>query len=310
MQNQLPSIHINELHTAIIKVCHELELPLHYNNKGPKIFTNYQRIALIILFLRSKKNLRDFIKELPELRWVQWLNLREIPGKSTLNDWMNFFNLSFIRDIHKKIIKKLNPKIAAIDGTGIDSWQRSRHYEKRINDSNMPFAKLDILIDIDTHAILDFILKIKPRHDVIGAKSIFQRLKYSSLLILGDKGYDSEELHQLVIKNNCQFYAPVRDFHVNKPKGKNRKRCLTRHPEYSRRNSVESVFHAIKSKWNSLKSRKDYMKKREMGWKVIIYNLDRLNNKITKLIKLLINCLFRTRPYFPKIKIFFPSDFR
>ena len=83
---------VSGLHSQILKLCHQMELPLHYNHKGPKTFTNYQRVALIILYHRSRKALRDFIEELYETLWPKWLGLREIPCKSTLNDWMRLFN--------------------------------------------------------------------------------------------------------------------------------------------------------------------------------------------------------------------------
>ena len=52
-----------KLHEHIIKLCHKLVLPLHYNHKGPKIFKNFQRVGLILLYIRSKKSLIDFIEE-------------------------------------------------------------------------------------------------------------------------------------------------------------------------------------------------------------------------------------------------------
>ena len=75
----------------------------------------------------------------------------------------------------------------AIDATGIDSWRRSRHYEKRSRKPNMPYAKLDIIIDTDTLLIHDFVLRTKPRHDTLGAASMIKRLKHKGVLILADK---------------------------------------------------------------------------------------------------------------------------
>jgi len=48
---------------------------------------------------------------------------------------------------------------------------------------------------------------------VLGAKTVFQRLKHKNqdILILGDKGYDSEKLHKLVACLGNHFYAPVRN---------------------------------------------------------------------------------------------------
>ena len=39
-----------------------MELSLHDNLFGSKIYTNYQRVALIVLFMRSQKALRKFNK--------------------------------------------------------------------------------------------------------------------------------------------------------------------------------------------------------------------------------------------------------
>ena len=82
------------------------------------------------------------------------------------------------------------------------------------------YAKADILIDSETMLVHDFVLRMKPGHDVIGAKTVFQRLKHKNqgILILGDKGYDSEKLHKLVNSLGNIFCAPVRN-KSKKPKG-------------------------------------------------------------------------------------------
>lgn len=66
MQKQITNQYKTKLHHQILKVCHALELNLHDNRKGPKIFTNYKRVALIVLFTRSRKALRNFVPELFE----------------------------------------------------------------------------------------------------------------------------------------------------------------------------------------------------------------------------------------------------
>jgi len=294
VQKKLISQYVSRLNLEIINLCNNLCLPLHFNKFGPKIYTNYQRVALIILFLRSKKSLRNFIKELVETLWVSWLGLREIPSKSVLGDWLKLFNLGFVRQCLKKIVKFEKPKIMCIDATGIDSWQRSRHYEKRINDPNMPYAKADILIDSETMLVHDFVLRIKPRHDTLGAKTMFQRLKHknSNILILGDKGYDSEKLYELVADSGNNFYAPVRN-KSKKPKGFYRRQARKNGNElYHRRGTVESFMHSLKSMRNNLQSKLHYMKKREFAWTIITYNLEKLSQRVNSLLKLLFSNSF------------------
>lgn len=300
-QKELTCQYEVELHKQINKLCHRLELPLHYNRKGPKIFTNYQRVALIILYVRSKKSLVDFLTEFVETRWPSWLDLKEIPGKSTLNDWIKQFDLSFIRAFLKEQVADQNPEVMAIDATGLDSWQRSRHYERRIKqcgvrEEYMPYAKADVLVDTNTLLIHDWVLRIKPRHDVLGAATILKRMKKRGILILADKGYDSEPLHELAVRLGNLLFAPVRNKR-KVPRGFNRRRCAKGNELYPMRNTVESAIHAIKSVRRELRSRLANHKKREFGWTVILFNMRRIIKDLGCIIKLILHQLIPDAPF-------------
>ena len=296
MQKQLYYQYENKLQKQIIKLCHSLELSLHDNSLGPKIYTNYQRIGLIVLFLRSRKALRDFVSELYESRWVMWLGLKEIPSKSSIHSWMQKFNLSFLRKLLFQTVEKEKPSLMAIDATGIDSWKRSRHYERRIGEAYMPYAKADVFVDTEKKLVHDCILRIKPRHDVLGAKTIFRRIKVKETLILADKGYDAEELHKIVAKSNNMFFAPIRKSSRNRPKGWLRRKAFDNPPaEKGMRSIVESVIRSLKVRINALRSRLHYMKKREFMWHVIIYNLEKGLQNLKALLKLIFQLAFLDR---------------
>src|SRR3989344_3386844 len=174
----------NKLEEELIKLFHSSDLPLHFNKTGNKEFTNYQRVSIIILFHRSRKSIRAFIDEdLSESRWISYLGLKKIPKKSTLHDWLKIFNMKIIRKICKVLLPK-EIELTSIDGTGFDSWQRSRHYEKRVGEvhlPHMPYAKTDIFIDVKTQIVLDFSLITHREHDVKGAERIFKRTQINSL---------------------------------------------------------------------------------------------------------------------------------
>ena len=254
----------NRLEEQLINLFHFSELPLHFNKTGNKEFTNYQRISIIILFQRSKKSLRDFVVEFQESKWISYLGLKKIPKKSTLHDWLKIFNMKIIR----KISKVLSPKkieLTSIDGTGFDSWQRSRHYEKRaleIGDlPHMPYAKADLFIDVKTQIILDFSLITHREHDVKVAERIFKRNEIKNITGLGDKGYDSENLHEIARANGITFYAPVRKmdkrgYKNQKPKGKYRRQCVELPEFYGMRWINETVNSVLKrTQINSLRSK-------------------------------------------------------
>ena len=134
MQNTLINQYEVKIHEQILKLCHSIELPLHDYYRGCKLFTNYQRVALVILFIRSRKSLRDFVSELVESKWPRWLGLRELPGKSTLHDWIKKWDVAWLREILNSSVAQQKPSVMAIDATGFDSWQRSRHYEQRVEE--------------------------------------------------------------------------------------------------------------------------------------------------------------------------------
>ena len=276
----------NKLEEQLINLFHSLDLPLHFNKTGNKEFTNYQRITIIILFQRSKKSIRQFIDEdLKESKWISWLGLKKIPKKSTLHDWLKIFNMKIIRKICRVLLPK-KIELTSIDGTGFDSWQRSRHYEKRANEigrlPSMPYAKADLFIDVKTQIILDFNFITYREHDVKGAEKIFKRNKIKNIIGLGDKGYDSENLHEIARANGIIFYAPVRKIDIKalknkKPKGFYRRKCINLPEFYGMRWMNETVNSVLKrTQIHSLRSKKAFMKKREFGWQVIFYNIKRI----------------------------------
>lgn len=288
MQKELYYQYESKLHNQVLKLCHEMELSLHCNHRGPKVYTNYQRVALLVLFVRSRKALRDFVHDLYESRWPMWLGLKEIPSKSSINSWMRGLDLSFVRSLLCQSVEEHEPMLMAVDATGIDSWQRSRHYERKIGLDHMPFAKADILVDTNNKLVYEHVLRIRPRHDVLGATTMFRRMPYKHVLVLGDKGYDSEPLHEIAEGNGLLLYADVRKSSRSSPNGRHRKRCARNPPaQKGKRSIAESVIRSLKVRINSLRCRLHYMKKREFAWHILAYNLELFAHLLTQLRRLL-----------------------
>ncbi len=256
----------NNLEEQLLNLFHSSDLPLHFNKTGNKEFTNYQRVSIIILFRRSGKSIRQFIDEdLTESKWRYWLGLKKIPKKSTLHDWLKLFDMKIIRKICKLLIPK-KIELTSIDGTGFDSWQRSRHYEERAKEigkiPQMPYAKADLFIDVKTQIILDFSLITHREHDVKVAERIFKRNTIRNIFGIGDGAYDSEHLHEIARENGITFYAPVRkrdkrSYKNKKPKGFYRRKCIKLPDYFGTRWMNETVNSVLKrTQIHSLKSRK------------------------------------------------------
>ena len=277
----------NSLEKQLLNLFHSSELPLHFNKTGNKEFTNYQRISIIILFRRSGKSLRQFIEEnLSESKWVSWLGLKKIPRKSTLHDWLKMFSMKTIRQLFKLLIPK-KIKLTAIDSTGIDSFRRSKHYEKRCNEigdlPHMTYAKTSLFVDVESKIILDWDLVMSREHDVKIAERIFKRNKIKNIYGLGDKGYDSENLHEIARANGINFFAPVRKMDKKalsrkRPKGLYRRQCKENPPEFKgMRSIVENINYVLKgTQIASLRSKIHFMRERELGWHLISYNIKKI----------------------------------
>jgi len=279
-QNQLTQVN-NSMYKEFINLFNGSKLPLHFNKTGYKDFTNFQRISLIILFRRSKKSIRDFLVELKESKWLSWLQLPRIPKKSTFHDWLKLFSMQTIRQLFD-ILKPKKSRLTAIDGTGFDSFHRSRHYEKRANEikelPNMPYAKVDLFVDVKSKEIIDFSLVTHHQHDIVAAKQFISRNSLKNIDVLCDRGYDSEGLHRQIHDKGGKLYAPVRKMNKksNKkyPKGWFRKKCLKLPDFMGQRSIVECINAVIKRRFvNSLRSKKSHMKKREFAWSMIVYNI-------------------------------------
>lgn len=175
-------------------------------------------------------------------------------------------------------------KLTSIDGTGFDSWQRSRHYEKRAEEiaplPHMPYAKTGIFIDVKTLRILDFDMVIGFEHGVKAAERIFSRNTFKNVRGLGDKGYDSEPLHKIARANGITFYAPVRKMSKlsskKRPKGKHRRECLNP-PEFKVMRSINETVNSVLKRTQivSLRSKDDPRRLIEFGWHVVLYNIKR-----------------------------------
>lgn len=284
-KNILPEFN-NKLEEQLNKLFHEADLPLHFNKTGYKDFTNYQRISLIVIFRRENKSIRDFLKDLEESKWISWLGLKRIPKKSTFHDWLVLYDLNQIKRFIERSIDKSNLKVTAIDGSGVQTDFKSSYYKKRLRELGRriknSYHKLDIIVDVyGKKQILDYSFLLKSRHDSYVAKKLLKKVKFERCKILADKGYPNYDfIEQSKLKQN-NFISPPKNYGT-KCRQDNLKRTRkynnfdSNKDIYRRRVIVESVFSSLKRKQHlNLRSRLCSMKRREMGWHILFYNLRR-----------------------------------
>lgn len=276
----------NKLEKQLINLFHSSELPLHFNKTGYKDFTNYQRISLIIIYRRENKPIRDFLDWLKESKWVSWLDLKYIPAKSTFHDWLGLFDMGLIREMINFSVDKTNLKVAAIDGSGVQTNFQSPYYQKRLKELGEKvknnYHKLDIIVDTyGKKQILDYSFLLKNRHDSFVAGKLLKKTKLRKVKILADKGYPNYDFIYDMKKKKNNFISPPKNYggkcrHNNFKRRKKIANFETNRKIYRRRVIVECVFSSLKRKQNlKLRSRLSHMKKREMGWHILFYNVRR-----------------------------------
>ena len=276
----------NKLEGQLIKLFHSSGLPLHFNKTGYKDFTNYQRISLIVIFRRENKPIRDFLDWLGESKWVSWLDLKRVPRKSTFHDWLDLFDMKLIRELINFSVDKTNLKVTAIDGSGVQTNFQSSYYQKRLKQFGQKirnnYHKLDIIVDVyGKKQILDYSFLLKNRHDSFVAKKLLKKIKFKRCKILADKGYPNYDFIDLSKTKQNNFISPPKNYgekcrHDNFKRERKIRNYESNKPIYRRRAIVECVFSSLKRKQSlKLRSRLSNMKKREMGWHILFYNVRR-----------------------------------
>lgn len=258
-----------------------------------KKYTQHQFVALLILYARSGKSLRDFTQSLYESRWPEWLNLREIPSKSSIHNHFQRIGLKIIRALNLVLSRMKKTINYAIDSTGIDASHASKHYEKRIGRTRSPFLKLSILAQSKKPFLIeDFAITDTHLHDVQHAKTICKRFKLKNRIVFADMAYDCEELMQINEDLKNKLYCPIRDFNVKRPKGRLRRKIAKQFDEdyyHEGRNPVEMIMFLLKRQGLVIRAKKKENKIKALAWYIVTYNIERLIKSLQRLWRIIIS---------------------
>jgi hypothetical protein len=280
---------ITELQMLVKKVCYQRQISQYHFHFGPKKYTQHQFVALLILYAKSGKSLRDFVLSLYESKWPEWLKLREIPSKSSIHNHFKRIGLTIIRTLNLAIVKLTESIHYAIDSTGIDSYHASKHYEKRINRTHQPYLKLSAIVQTRKPFLIeDFNIIGRHFSDYNHWKPLIQRFRRKNKIIFADKAGDGEELHQIAEDSGNMLYCPLR-LKCRKPKGFLRKKMLNCFDEtiYHERNKAETVMFLLKHKGIVIRAKHRVNKIKELAWKIVAYNVERLAKSLFRLFRII-----------------------
>ncbi len=272
--------------------CYEMfkiaELPLYFSKFSNKIYSNYQKLYLLVYKQFRKFTYEELMTDLASNKELRlYLGLPKLMDYTTL--------IKFAKQLPMKILDKLviafkklipKPKKVAIDATGISLDNASPHYCKRVGIAykKRPFMKTTFIVDLQTYIILLCKMRKNHGHDTKDAKPQIKKLSlhYEPEIFYADRGYDDNKLFKLVWERLGAYPLILqKNMHVPKRKKHGKYRKMTcdvfDYGEYLQRNKIETTNSMFKKRFNSnVKSRTDKTQRIDILCRVIAYNIDRL----------------------------------
>ena len=251
------------------RLLRQIGCPRWLHHFGPKKYELLHHVTALILRQECRLSYRRITRLLRGLNFncpcysALWHSMRRMP----ITLWQRI--LAATASSHSYIV--------AIDGTGMSRPLPSPYYYRRI-DKPYPVdipLKLSIAVDTKTKKIVALRLRATKAHDIQDAKYLVKRI--STDRIVADKGYDANWLHEYCQDKGIKCCIPIRNwgkarFHNFSLRRKNQKHL---HPKrYHRREIVESVFKAIKTKFGaSVSSVKISAQRAELYCRAIAHNI-------------------------------------
>ena len=177
--------------------------PIYLHIFGPKMYKLWQHVFALFVKANCSLSYRRTTKFLRELGF-------SVATKSTLQRYSAKLLLPFWQKMFNNTISKVTDTVS-MDGTGLERTKTSQHYIKRI-DGKMPFSKgfhFGIIVGED-NKILSLRIRKRFTHDMTDARYLAKRLPSKPKIIVMDKAYDSEKLHQYFAQQNIWSIAPVK----------------------------------------------------------------------------------------------------
>lgn len=274
---------------SIIRAVKKIDAPWEENITGRPC--RDPRIVAICCFLkiyfnRTYDGIEAYLKA--NTLVCELLHVDTLPGHSVIARGMNKLSMRYIRKVSRHITFQMRRRgmDVVVDSTGFSLKTSSKWFDIRVQrvSKRKDHIKLHIVIDADTLVILHFTITGWKGSDSKEFKRLIRDLPRLGK-VAGDKIYSSRKNCQMVADKNGTPYFAFKTNVTGKSKGYPAWRIsfksFTNNPdewmnEYHIRSVVEAVFASIKRCWGSdIKSRKGWLKRRELGIKMVAYNTKR-----------------------------------
>ncbi len=182
---------------------------------------------------------------------------KRCPSKSALQATAVKLDSCFWQRVLK--ITSGQPYLVAIDSTCLSRTNPSYHYLKRIN-GKMPQVPIKVSVAFDTRKKKYCAAKIRvlPAHDVRDAIPLLKKI--SPNILVADKGYDSNNIHEYCKQNKIRAHIPLRKLGKVRHNNMSQRRIAAKKfniRTYHRREIVESGNSSSKRQYGGSVSSKN-----------------------------------------------------
>lgn len=259
----------NKLVNKVKRLLRRLRCPRWLHHFGPKKFEFYEHMVALLVRHYCRLSYRRTVKLLDLLGFI-------CPSKSALQFTADKIK-SYLWNKMLELTSGFKHHIIAIDSTGLSRTNPSYHYLRRIN-SKPPkkHVKLSCSFDTRTKKFCSAKIRVLPRHDLKDVICILKNLRFN--ILVADKGYDANWVHEYCLKKNIEAHIPIKD-HGTKIKHNHFscRRKAAKHfrwRTYHRRSIIESGNHSNKSKFgSSVNSKKAVTIRSDVYGRLLCHNL-------------------------------------
>jgi IS5 family transposase len=242
--------------------------------KGNGGYADWVMITILCLKDREEETYRSVIEWLAvadDVRRQLNLTRAQLPDHTTVQKAFDELTMAICRRLLQRTttLHELGD-VAAIDASSFDRVAASRRYATR-TDYRFRSLKTTILVDCSTGAILDVHCATTKQHDTKIGWQVLKRNLGRISTITADKGYDWDNLRDMLRKNGVRPVIKHREFD-----SLDRAHNARLDDElYHRRSVVETAFRVLKQRYGDrLASRCWYRQFREFTLKCAVKNID------------------------------------
>lgn len=282
----------------IISCLRKLNVRKYSTKFSKKTFNNWVHIVLLALRQVMDKSYREFCDIIDVCTEIlQLLEITSAPHFTTLQKAAKRLKARFLERIMSGfILFSMTVYVrTGIDATGFQPTKASSHYttvlkrNKKSRRKIKKYIKLSTYVDLDKQIIISQKIRRSPAHDnrdfkpvVRKGKKVLDKARKKVRSLDADKGYDSEENHELVVeelKAEDRIRVKNKDKPIHRTKGIYRKKAKRRIKRLraNYRSKNETVFSVIKRiSGSTVRSIKVSMQNKEVLFKEIAYNAKRM----------------------------------